>query len=88
MKVLKGKYFLACYIKVNYPRILVDFMAVKPNNKTMMMLFLQGVSHLNEQSKLAMKNAGWTIGTIFTFGRSQIFGPDKLRPPAVAKAIG
>ena len=42
MKVLKGKYFLACYIKVNYPRILVDFMAVKPNNKTMMMLFLVG----------------------------------------------
>ena len=42
MKVLKAKYFPACYIKVNYPRILVDFMAVKPNNKTMMMLFLVG----------------------------------------------
>ena len=42
MKVLKGKYFPACYIKVNYPRILVDFMPVKPNNKTMMMLFLVG----------------------------------------------
>ena len=46
MKVLKGKYFLACYIKVNYPRILVDFMAVKPNNKTMMMLFLVGYSEV------------------------------------------
>ena len=42
MKVLKGKYIPACYIKVNYPRILVDFMPVKPNNKTMMMLFLVG----------------------------------------------
>ena len=41
MKVLKGKYFPACYIKVNYPRILVDFMPVEPN-KTMMMLFLVG----------------------------------------------
>ena len=41
-KVLKGKYFPACYIKVNYPRILVDFMPVKSNNKTMMMLFLVG----------------------------------------------
>ena len=38
MKVLKGKYIPACYIKVNYPRI-----PVKPNNKTMMMmLFLVG----------------------------------------------
>ena len=42
MKVLKGKYIPACYIKVNYPRILVDFMPVKPNNKTMMLLFLVG----------------------------------------------
>ena len=41
-KVLKGKHFPACYIKVNYPRILVDFMPVKSNNKTMMMLFLVG----------------------------------------------
>ena len=41
MKVLKGKYFPACYIKVNYPRILVDFMPVECN-KTMMMLFLVG----------------------------------------------
>jgi hypothetical protein len=29
MKVLKGKYFPACYIKVNYPRILVDIMPVE-----------------------------------------------------------
>ena len=25
----------------------------------------------------------WTVGTIFTFGRSRMFGPDKLRPLAV-----
>ena len=25
----------------------------------------------------------WTIGAIFTFGRSRIFGPEKLRPLAV-----
>ena len=30
----------------------------------------------------------WTVGTIFTFGRSRMFGPEKLRPLAVAEAIG
>ena len=25
----------------------------------------------------------WTVGPIFTFGRSRMFGPDKLRPSAV-----
>ena len=51
MKVLKGKYFSACYIKVNYPRILVDFMPVEPN-KTMMMLFLVLLLR-------AAKESGW-----------------------------
>ena len=28
----------------------------------------------------------WTVGTIFAFGRSQMFGPDKLRPLAVGRS--
>ena len=28
----------------------------------------------------------WTVGAIFTFGRSRMFGPDKLRPLAVGRS--
>ena len=28
----------------------------------------------------------WTVGTIFTFGRSRMFGPDKLQPLAVGRS--
>ena len=28
----------------------------------------------------------WTVGTIFTFGRSRMFGPEKLRPLAVGRS--
>ena len=28
----------------------------------------------------------WTVGAIFTFGRSRMFGPEKLRPLAVGRS--
>ena len=28
----------------------------------------------------------WTVGAIFTFGRRQMFGPEKLRPSAVDRS--
>ena len=28
----------------------------------------------------------WTVGAMFTFGRSRMFGPDKLRPLAVGRS--
>jgi hypothetical protein len=28
----------------------------------------------------------WTVGAIFTFGRSRMFGPEKLRPLAVDRS--
>ena len=28
----------------------------------------------------------WTVGAIFTFGRSRMFGPDKLQPSAVGRS--
>ena len=31
-------------------------------------------------------NQCWTVGAIFTFGRSQMFGPEKLRPLAVGRS--
>ena len=30
----------------------------------------------------------WIVGAIFTFGRSRMFEPEKLRPLAVAEAVG
>ena len=33
--------------------------------------------------KMNYRHPCWTVGAIFTFGRSQIFGPDKLQPSTV-----
>ena len=32
------------------------------------------------------RNQCWTVGAIFTFGRSRMFGPEKLRPLAVGRS--
>ena len=33
-----------------------------------------------------VKSHCWTVGGIFTFGRSRMFGPEKLRPLAVGRS--
>ena len=40
--------------------------------------------------KMNYRHPCWTVGAIFTFVRSRMFGPEKLRPSvvAVAKVVG
>ena len=44
--------------------------------------FLTGCQKLD----INLENQCWTVGAIFTFGRSRMFGPEKLRPSAVDRS--
>ena len=39
----------------------------------------------NQKNRLSMEQC-WTVGAIFTFSRSRMFGTEKLRPLAVGRS--
>ena len=82
------------YIRIKVEKILKDCLnsipSPSPSVKIQSMggkvcLRCKGKTLLGVDNKLLQC---WTVGTIFTFGRSQMFGHDKLWPLAIGEAIG
>ena len=46
----------------------------------------QNIHSMRKVLKSSRNRQCWTVGPIFTFGRSRMFGPDKLRPLAVGRS--